>query len=272
MTGPHHSIIRRFTSSGHGAAECTTACRLETSARGPHVVGQLQQPVELRRHHVRGEHAVLLDEPQRLGGVEARHDHQRVPDVERAHVVGVAPAVVHGGRHEVRAAEGHEVEGAAEHRGVVGDLPGIADGLRAADALGPAGGPRRVHEQRARRAGIRFGDGVRGTRVVERLEAGDVTDRERRRQRARSTVATCAAKRSSATSTRAPECSTMVPTSCSVRNVLSGMKYHPASLHASHHSTRPMPLGSSAATASPGCTPRARNRCTSWCARPASSA
>ena len=56
----------------------------------------------------------------------------------------------------------------------------------------------------------------------------------------------------------------MVPISNSVRNVLSGMKYHPASWQASEQVTMSTPLGSSAATVSPGCTPRARSTCTSW--------
>ncbi len=32
MTGPHHSIMRNFTSSGHGAPACVTARSDETSA------------------------------------------------------------------------------------------------------------------------------------------------------------------------------------------------------------------------------------------------
>ena len=50
----------------------------------------------------------------------------------------------------------------------------------------------------------------------------------------------------------------MVAISLAVSNVLSGRKYHPASLHASDHSTSPTPLGSSAATASPGLHARGR--------------
>ena len=64
----------------------------------------------------------------------------------------------------------------------------------------------------------------------------------------------------------------MVAISGPVRNVLSGMKYQPASLHASEHATMSTPFGTNAAIASPGRRPRDRSRCTSWCARPATSA
>ena len=150
----------------------------------PHLLRQLQQPMELRRHHVRREHAVLLDEAQGLRGVEAVHDHEPVPDVERARPVGVAAAVVHGGRHEVRPAEGHEVEGAAEGGGVVRHLRGVAVRLRPADALRPAGGPRRVDEQRPRRALGRCRRRVRRPRVRERLEPLDGSGGERGLQHA----------------------------------------------------------------------------------------
>ncbi len=149
---------------------------------GAHLLGEAQQPVELRRHHVRGEHAVLLDQAQRLLGIETGHDHEGMADVERAHVIGVATAVVHRGRHQVRPAEGHEIERPAEHRGVVGDLPGIARGLRTPNPLGPAGGARRVDEQRARRTVVGDGRGLPGPGLGERLEPVDHPDRERGRQ------------------------------------------------------------------------------------------
>ena len=143
---------------------------------GADVVGKLQQAVELRRHHVRREHPVAFDQLQRGLGVEARHDHQRVPHVQRPHVIGVAAAVVHGGRHEVRPAERHEVERPAEHRGVVGHLARVARLLRTADALRTSRRARRVHEERTGRAVVGHRRRVRGERIGQRLEPVDRAD------------------------------------------------------------------------------------------------
>ena len=78
MIGPHHSIILllhldRARRGGVDRALCATTGR---SARA-HVVGQLQHAHEHRRHPLAVRDAVLLDQAQRVLGIELLHARSR---------------------------------------------------------------------------------------------------------------------------------------------------------------------------------------------------
>ena len=171
-----------------------------------HFGRQLKETVELRRHHVRGADAVLLDELQGALGFEAIHDHERVADVETAHVVAVRSTVEHAGADEHRTVERAEVERAAEEGVGVGEQVGVTRRDRTTNPLRPSGGAGRVHEQAAgppigwRRP--RHGAAGRG----ERREAVDFADRQHAQPRpGASSPASNGANRAPATSTLQPE-------------------------------------------------------------------
>ena len=71
---------------------------------GAHVVGQREQAVELRRHHVRRGHLVLVDQLEHALGCPLVHEHDRV-----AHVQRVGRPHQHGGVVERRAGDVHVV-------------------------------------------------------------------------------------------------------------------------------------------------------------------
>ena len=64
----------------------------------------------------------------------------------------------------------------------------------------------------------------------------------------------------------------IIANSATVRCVFNGIMYRPASWQASDVSISVLPLSTSTPTLSPTDAPTERNRCTSWCASPASSA
>ena len=110
------------------------------------LVGQREQAVEHGRHHVRVRDAVALDQPQRLLRVPAVHQHD-AGAVHQRQASARTPAARRGT--------------AARCTGAAGSCPGrtfaavtegvraTAYGLRARDALGPAGRARRVEHARA---------------------------------------------------------------------------------------------------------------------------
>jgi hypothetical protein len=127
MTGPHHSIIWRFTSTGHG----------------PHLLRQLQHADEHRGHDLRDRRVVLLDEGQELLGVEVLHDDRRAAHALHGHVEAQRSRVVQRRRRQVDVVAG-EPEQARQQHHQAGRVAQRRVGRRHLDALGPAGRARRV--------------------------------------------------------------------------------------------------------------------------------
>ena len=125
----------------------------------PDVVRQLQQAHEHRRHHVQVRDAVLLDQRQQPGGVEAGLQHQQPAAAHHVHAVGVGRRVVQRPGHH-RAGPGltfgrcqapGQQRAALRRRGHLGRHLG-----RALHTLGQAGGARGVEHgphDRHRRGG-----------------------------------------------------------------------------------------------------------------------
>ena len=177
--GPSQSIIRRFTSTGHGAAAWTTRLQRRHVVRRPHLLGQLQQPHEHRRHHLGVGDAVPLDRragPPRASkrsiitsGAAERVHHAAEPQRRR---------VVDGRGREVDGVGVEAVERPEDRRRRCSPARrrrGRGSGWR--DALGPAGGARGVQQVVAvRLLGQRRRVGRRQRRVVRR-EPGQVARR-----------------------------------------------------------------------------------------------
>ena len=151
---------------------------------GLHGVRQREQPVKLRRHHVRRRDAILRDALEAALGCPAVHEDDRVAEVQRARREQQNGGVVErraGQMHVVGARRDakHREEHAVERR----DGIGIERREAAAHALRAAGRPRRVVHDLP-------GDPLGGRRLglpVEQLrvgaEAGHAPDREASRRR-----------------------------------------------------------------------------------------
>ena len=144
-----------------------------------HVVGELQHPVELRRHHVRVRAAVPLDLRQRLLRVPLVHEDDRVARVQRVARERRDRGVVVRRRAEVHVVVPRLDAEQAEERGEqLGRDVGVEAGELALHALRPAGGARRVVHRRAGGAVVGQRVGLLGEPGVEVPEAGDGADRE----------------------------------------------------------------------------------------------
>ncbi len=135
--------------------------------------------MELRRHHVRGRHAPLLDEPEHLLGHPLVHEDDGVPQVQRRAREAEHGRVVQGRAHNVHVVvlgldPEEEEQSRQPERGLLGRDPGEL----AEDPLGVARRPRRVVHDVA--DGPVLGQ-RRRARVAQRGvggEARDPSDRE----------------------------------------------------------------------------------------------
>ncbi len=87
MIGPHHSSICCFTATGHGASACTADPQTRQVEPESLRLGQVQHPDEHGGDELGVGHAVALDQPEALCGVEVLHDHDRGPEAEHRHGV-----------------------------------------------------------------------------------------------------------------------------------------------------------------------------------------
>ena len=146
----------------------------------PDLVGQLQQADHLRRHEVDVGHAVGVDDPQRLGGVEPVAHHHAGALQQREHAEGPLGRVVHRAV-QVGQAPDRRVHRLAEavpvHPEEVDRQGGVEHAV--AHALGPAGGARRVEHRAAQGLVGRLGVGGLGQHALVGQEA---LDRRRRRR------------------------------------------------------------------------------------------
>ena len=230
--GPSHSIIARFTGTGHGAAPCTTSRSDERSWRAARLVVEREQAVEHRRHHVGVRHAVLLDELQRLVRGPAVHQHDARTVRERADQRDVQ-------RRGVVQRAGAEVDAV----GLV--ARDVLDRGRAAAACAHPSAGRSCPTCRASGVpGVGSASGSDGSRD-ERGVVGLADRRACRRRRARveaSAMSVARARRparrsASTTSARASQSLTMYDISSTVRCQLIGVRRKPARRHAAQIST-----------------------------------
>ena len=70
-----------MTSGGQGAAPWITAPQRADVVAGADLLGQRQQPPELRRHHVAVGHPVPLDQGEQVLRIEPVHQHDRVAEL-----------------------------------------------------------------------------------------------------------------------------------------------------------------------------------------------
>ncbi len=156
------SLLDLRRAGARGVHDAAQAGHVVTVADLP---GEFEHPDELGGHHVRGGHRVPLDGGQGPLGVESAQDGQRLTDVQRTQIEALAARVMHAGGHQVHTVQRLEVECAPEDRHRVGGLGGVAPVQRADDALGLAGGPRRVPDGVALPAVGGRGVGVPGQKV-----------------------------------------------------------------------------------------------------------
>ena len=184
MIGPNHSIIRRFTSTGHGAAAWTTTSQRAHVVRRADVVGQLEHPHEHRRHHLRVGDPVALDRPQRGLGVELLHHHQRAAERVDHAAEAQRRRVVDRRRREVDGVLVEAVERAEDRRVDVAGLVDRDRRQRRLDPLRPPGGAGGVEQVVAVR--------LLGQRLGARRRPGRPRSRRRRSARSRTSTSRCA--------------------------------------------------------------------------------
>ncbi len=129
---------------------------------GANLGGQLQHAHEHRGHHLAHGRAVLLHQREVLLGIEVLHRHDGAADLLRGHAEAERSCMVEGRRRQVDALVLHAEQQREQRRHTVGRCLQRQAHERAGDALGLAGGARRVQHVGAghprlgqRRGGLR---------------------------------------------------------------------------------------------------------------------
>ena len=143
----------------------------------PHLLGELQEAVEHRRHHVGLRDPVALDELERPSSAPAVHEHDGVAEVQR-HVDPLASAVVvHGTGAEVHVAVvGLHAEQRQQQRRERGRLVGVPVREGPAHALGPPGRARGVGHHTPGGQTLGTDRRLAGRQLLERPEPFDGPD------------------------------------------------------------------------------------------------
>ncbi len=85
MIGPHQSIILRFVSTEHGAAACSTTFCDDRSYLLRTSSGSFSMRTNIVGHPLRVRDVVLLDQRERLLGIEVLHHDDGAAEAHRAH-------------------------------------------------------------------------------------------------------------------------------------------------------------------------------------------
>jgi hypothetical protein len=171
-----HALLDLDRARGGGVHHRAQRRHVETC---PRFLGQGQEAVELRRHHVAVRDATALDELEHQLRCPAIHDDDGVPEMQGGRGEGEHCGVVHRRSAEMDVAvvrlgaEEPEQEACCAGRGV-----GVGSRQPPADALGPAGRAGGVVHRRPAGAVVGPGVGLPGRQFREGTEAGHIAHDE----------------------------------------------------------------------------------------------